>query len=116
MEIFPFDRDEHPISAHGSTGLRATGIASGDGGVTVTCLAVRPGGTIGTHPAAGDQLFLVIEGSGWVAGADGIRHPVEAGQGAHWAAGEVHTSGTETSLTALAVEGSSLRLFEPEPS
>jgi hypothetical protein len=61
-------------------------------------------------------LFLVIAGSGWVAGADGIRHPVQAGHGAHWASGEVHTSGTDTSLTALAVEGSSLRLFVPEQS
>jgi quercetin dioxygenase-like cupin family protein len=116
MEIFRFDRDEHPVSAHGSFGLQATRIASGDGGVSVTCLAVQPGGVIGTHPAVGDQLFLVIAGSGWVAGADGIRHPVQAGQGARWAAGEVHTSGTDTSLTALAIEGSSLRLFEPEHS
>jgi quercetin dioxygenase-like cupin family protein len=114
MEIFRFDRDERLISAHGSIGLQASRIAFGDGGVTVTCLAVRPGGTIGTHPATGDQLFLVIAGSGWVAGADGMRHPVQAGQGVRWAAGEVHTSGTNTSLTALAVEGSNLRLFEPE--
>jgi len=61
-------------------------------------------------------LFLVIKGSGWVAGADGIRHPIQAGQGALWAASEVHTSGPDTSLTALAVEGSSLRLCEPEQS
>ena len=72
MEIFRFDRDERLIGAHGSIGLHATRIASGDGGVTVTCLAVRPGGAIGAHPATGDQLFLVIAGSGWVAGADGI--------------------------------------------
>ena len=61
-------------------------------------------------------MFLIIAGSGWVAGADGMHHPVQAGQGVRWAAGEVHTSGTDTSLTALAVEGSSLRLFEPEHS
>ena len=82
MEIFRFDRDERLIGAHGSVGLHATRIASGDDGVSVTCLAVRPGGVIGTHPATGDQLFLVIAGSGWVAGADGMRHPVQAGQGA----------------------------------
>jgi D-lactate dehydrogenase len=34
MEIFRFDRDERLISAHGSIGLHATRIASGDGGVT----------------------------------------------------------------------------------
>lgn len=116
MEIFSFDRDERVIRAHGSIGLHATRIASGDGDMGLTCLAVRPGGIIGAHPATADQLFLVIGGSGWVAGADGIRHPIQAGQGAHWGAGEVHASGTDTSLTALAVEGSSLRLFEPEPS
>jgi hypothetical protein len=78
MEIFRFDRDEHPISAHGSIGAHATAVASGDGDVALTCLTVQPGGTIGTHPTTGDQLFLVIAGSGWVAGADGIRHPVQA--------------------------------------
>jgi hypothetical protein len=114
MEIFRFDRDERVISAHGSVGLHATRVACGDGGVSVTCLAVRPGGVVGTHPATAEQLFLVIAGSGWVAGADEIRRPVQAGQGARWAAGEVHTSGTDTGRTALAVEGSSLRLFEPE--
>jgi hypothetical protein len=62
------------------------------------------------------QLFLVIAGSGWVAGADGIRHPIQAGQGAHWAAGEVHTSGTDTSLTAPRGGGIGLRLFEPKHS
>jgi hypothetical protein len=71
MEIFRFDRDEHLIGAHGSIGLHATRIASGDGGVTLTCLALRPGGTSGTHPTTGDQLFLVIAGSGWVAGPTG---------------------------------------------
>jgi hypothetical protein len=116
MDIFRFDRDERVVGAHGSIGLRATRIASGDGAVAVTCLALRTGGIIGTHPTTGDQLFLVIAGSGWVAGTDGIRHPIQAGQCAHWTAGEVHTSGTDTSLTALAVEGSSLRLFEPEHS
>jgi hypothetical protein len=116
MEIFRFDRDERVIRAHGSIGLHATRIASGDGDMSLTFLAVRPGGIIGAHPTTADQLFLVIGGSGWVAGADGIRHAIQAGQGVHWGAGEVHTSGTDTSLTALAVEGSSLGLFEPERS
>jgi hypothetical protein len=32
----------------------------------------------------------------------------------HWTALEIHTSGTEAGLIALAVEGSPLDLFEPE--
>lgn len=114
MEIFRFDRGERLVHAHGSQGFRATRIASGQGQVRLTCLRVEPGGVIGTHPATGAQLFLVIAGEGWVAGPDGERMPIAAGWGARWAAGEVHTSGSRTGFTALAVEGAPLDLFEPE--
>ena len=114
MEIFHFDRDERNIPYHGSTGLLATRIAAGEGPVRLTQLKVAPGGSIGTHPATDTQLFLVIAGSGWVAGPDGVRTPITAGQGARWEDGEVHTSGSDTGFTALVVEGAPLALYEPE--
>lgn len=114
MQIFQFDRREKVIEYHGSQGLRATRIARGDGGVGLTCLALEPGGVIGTHPATGAQLFLVISGGGWTAGPDGQRVPIKAGQGARWEKDEVHTTGTDTGLVALAVEGAPMSLFEPE--
>jgi hypothetical protein len=70
---------------------------------------------IGTHPAAAAQLFLITAGEGWVAGPDGEQVPVSAGWGVRWAAGEAHTSGSATGFTALALEGSSLAVFAPEP-
>jgi hypothetical protein len=114
MEIFQFDRAERIVRAHGSTGLHATRIAAGPGQVRLTCLSVEPGGVIGTHPATDAQLFLVIAGDGWTAGPDGERVPIAAGWGVRWEAGETHTSGTDTGLVALAVEGAPLDLFEPE--
>ena len=115
VEIFRFDRAERAISAHGSVGFTATRVASGDGSLTVTHLTVEPGGTIGTHPATSAQVFLVVSGSGWVAGPDGARVPVSAGDGVRWEAGEVHTSGTDTGFTAFDVSALSLSLFETEP-
>jgi quercetin dioxygenase-like cupin family protein len=120
MQIFQFDRREKVIEYFGSRGLRATRIATGDGhGVEVrlTCLALEPGGVIGTHPATVPQLFLVISGGGWTAGPDGERVPVAAGQGVRWDAGEAHTTGagTGTGLVALAVEGAPMSLLQPEP-
>jgi len=114
VEIFRFDRAERIVSRHGSQGLRATRIAAGNGRVQLTCLTVEPGGVIGTHPATRAQLFLVVAGQGWTAGPDGERVPVAAGWGVRWDAGESHTTGTETGLTALAIEGEPLDLFEPE--
>lgn len=111
MEIFQFDRREKVIERYGSAGLHATQVAACHGEVQVTCLALAVGGVIGTHPATGTQLFLVVAGEGWVAGPDGQRVPVSAGFGARWAAGEEHTSGTETGLMALAVEGDAIDLF-----
>jgi hypothetical protein len=40
--------------------------------------------------------------------------PITTGWGVRWDAGEHHASGTETGLVALAIEGASLDLFEPE--
>jgi hypothetical protein len=113
VEIFQFDRLERNIQVHGSIGLQATRIAAGQGRVGLTCLNVAAGGVIGTHPADGPQLFLVIAGDGWVAGPDGSRVPIATGWGVRWQAGEVHTSGSDTGLVALAVEGGPLDLFEP---
>ena len=111
MEIFQFDRGEKVIERYGSAGLRATRVAAGTGEVQLTCLALAAGGVIGTHPATGTQLFLVITGEGWVAGPDGRRVAVSAGWGVRWDDGEEHTSGTEAGLVALAVEGDALDLF-----
>jgi hypothetical protein len=115
VEIFQFDRGEKVIQRHGSAGLRATRVAAGDGPAQLTCLVVEPGGVIGTHPATATQLFLVVAGEGWAAGPDGERVAITAGWGARWNAGEEHTTGTDTGLTALALEGTALSLFEPEP-
>ncbi|WP_190233115.1 cupin domain-containing protein [Streptomyces avicenniae] len=116
MEIFTFDRAERVVGRFGSVGTRATRVAAGDGGaVSLTCLTLAPGGTIGAHRAPVPQLFLVVAGDGWVAGADGRRTPVTAGTGVRWDADETHASGSEAGLTALALEGAGLRVFPPDP-
>jgi len=114
VEIFRFDRAEKIISGYGSAGLHATRIAACTGPAGLTCLNLEAGGIIGTHEATAAQLFLVTAGQGWIAGPDGERVPITAGWGVRWEAGEEHTSGTDTGLVALAIEGAPFQLFEPE--
>jgi quercetin dioxygenase-like cupin family protein len=116
MEMFVFDRKEFRIPYHASVDAFATLIAHGDhtGKTRVSCLSVEPGGVIGEHPATGGQLFLVVAGSGWVSAADGRRLEIRAGQGVRWDPEEVHTSGSDSGMTAIAVEGPSLEIFSPE--
>jgi quercetin dioxygenase-like cupin family protein len=74
------------------------------------CFHIGPGGFVPRHPAVGGQLFVVVEGSGWVSGSDGRRLPIRAGQAAYWEDGEAHESGTEKGMRAIVVEGDS---FDP---
>ena len=70
----------------------------------VAVISIGAGGTVGRHPAAARQLFVVVRGSGWVAGGDGEREPIATGEAVLWDAGEDHQSGTDEGLTALVVE------------
>ena len=76
----------------------------------VAVISIGAGGTVGRHPAAARQLFVVVRGSVWVAGGDGRREPITTGEAVLWDAGEDHQSGTDEGLAALVVEADSLEL------
>ena len=112
MKLFRFDAAvARPITQFGSAGAAIAPVARlGPGAVQLGCMHLAAGGHIGRHPASGAQLFLVVAGAGWVAGADGARVPVSAGAAAFWEPGEEHESGTEHGLTALVLEAETLDL------
>jgi mannose-6-phosphate isomerase-like protein (cupin superfamily) len=99
---------ERAISGFGSKAAAAVPLTLPDGDAHVLCLRLGAGGTLGRHPASVDQLFVVVEGEGWVTGADGERVRVAAGTALYWAAGEEHESGSEKGLTAIVVESERL--------
>ena len=70
-------------------------------------IEIEPGGVVGRHPAGVAQLFVVVEGSGWVSGGGG-REPIAAGEAVLWDEGEEHESGSEDGMTALVLEAESL--------
>lgn len=107
MELLDFSRSRAvPITEFASRGAAAVPLGDGAGEAHVYAVHLEPGGVIGPHPAGFGQLFLVVAGAGWVAGADGVRHPVGAGQGVYIARGEVHAKGAaaSTGVTAIMVQ------------
>ena len=63
------------------------------------------GGIIGRHPAASRQVLAVVEGSGFVSGADGVEQAIAAGTAAVWEEGEEHLTRTDHGLVAIVIEG-----------
>ena len=80
-------------------------IFTSETGSRFACFHIGPGGFIPRHPAHGPQLFCVMDGSGWVSGADGRKVPIDANQAAYWEPGEEHESGTDGGMKVIVVEG-----------
>ncbi|WP_144562819.1 cupin domain-containing protein [Neobacillus bataviensis] len=71
---------------------------------------IEQGGIVGYHKAPVSQLFIVIQGEGWIEGEDNHRLMLKSGEGVFWEKGEGHTSGSEKGLTALVLQSEKLEM------
>jgi len=99
-----------PITLFESVAASGRVLADGHGEAHVHCLHFEPGGKIGEHPTGFGQLLLVVEGSGWAAGADGRWVEIHAGQGVYFGRGERHSKGSDRGMTVLMVQVTDLQL------
>ncbi len=115
MQLYRFDREvAQTIEQYGSQATAITHVAREIADAHVAIMHIGPGGSLGYHRAVGDQLFLVVEGAGWVAGADRQRTAIAVGQAALWRGGEWHESGSDAGMTAVIVEAETLEPIMPE--
>ena len=92
------------IESFGSENLRQTWIAHLTDKVHISYFQLGAQGLVGYHQATTPQLFLVIQGEGWVRGEADERTEIKAGQAVYWEAGEWHESGTDTGMQAIVIE------------
>jgi quercetin dioxygenase-like cupin family protein len=100
------DLTPRAIEHYGSRNASVTLLARGD--AQVVRIELGAGGVLGMHPAAVPQLFVVIDGSGWVGAEGADEELVEAGSAVHWSAGESHETRSDRGLVALVVEAERL--------
>lgn len=111
MKLFDFSRAVgRQLTLFGSENTIYTPILNQDSGLKVSCMHVGPQGVLGFHQATIDQLFLVVQGEGWVRGEEDARTPIRPGTAAFWTAGEWHESGSGTGMMAIVVEGKTLEI------
>ncbi len=110
MMILSFsERQAEPIELFESIRASSVHLGDGEGEAHIYCVRFSPGGKIGEHPTGFDQLFLVVEGSGWVSGQDGKQIELSAGQGAYFARGEMHSKGSDAGMMAIMIQVSDLQ-------
>lgn len=111
MKIYRFDSDVgRRIDRYESSRFVISKIVHLVDEAVVNCAHLDSGGVIGYHQTMLRQLFLVVQGQGWVRGESARRIPIQAGQASYWEKGEWHESGTETGMTVIIIEGSK---FDP---
>lgn len=63
-----------------------------------------PHSSIGGHYLTSPQIFLIVEGVGWVKSNDLEPIPVVMGDGVFWDTGEWHEVGSEGGMTVILIE------------
>lgn len=106
MKLYRFDVEVgENIDLYGSSGFVISRIARIVEDAVVHCAYLGVNGVVGYHQATLPQLFLVVQGQGWVRGEAPDRTPIKAGQVAYWGKDEWHEAGTETGMEVILIEG-----------
>jgi hypothetical protein len=109
MKLYQFGSQEgRPITAFDSVNVVITPIQRAPGQLQIGCMRIGPQGRVGAHQADGPQLFLVVQGSGWVRDTRDERTPISAGMAAFWSDAEWHESGSDSGMTVIVIEGETL--------
>ncbi|KFN02462.1 cupin [Bacillus clarus] len=69
---------------------------------------LQANGIIGYQEAVVSQLLLIVDGEGFVCGADKEKLKVKAGQAVFLEKGEFHETSTENGLIAIVMESENL--------
>ena len=116
MKMFRFDPEVgRNIDQYQSSNFIISRVAHLPDEAVIHCAYLQPNGSIGYHRATLPQLFLVVQGAGWVRGETPGKTPIKAGQAAYWDKDEWHESGTETGMTAIIIEAARLDIAKRMP-
>ncbi len=109
MVIFRFDSEMgKQITQYGSVNVILSRVLHVTAAADIRCFYLSAGGIVGYHQATTPQLFLVVNGAGWVRGESNERLAISVGQAAFWERGEWHESGSVDGMMAIVIEGENL--------
>ena len=105
MKIFRIDSDnEYEITEHGSTSVFVSSFVDIDRSASIHWMHFDPRGLIGRHSLTSPQIFLIVEGEGWVKSDNPEPIPVMKGDGVFWETGDWQEAGSDSGMTVILME------------
>ncbi|QUG87082.1 cupin [Bacillus nitratireducens] len=119
MRIFRFDKEiGKPVKGFGNENYILSRILVDESTETLNlvCAHFDSGDSTEYQQVMVNQLFLVVQGEGWVSKDNVERIRISVGQAPFWITGEWHQVGTDTGMVAIILESSALNpiVFMPE--
>jgi quercetin dioxygenase-like cupin family protein len=104
MRIFRIESENgYEIREHGSTNVFLSSVVDVDT-ATIHWMRFDPRGSIGGRHLTSPQIFLIVEGDGWVKSNNLEPIPVMVGDGVSWDTGDWHEAGSESGMTVILIE------------
>ena len=109
MQLLKFTKDEaKPVLNYDSISTAYNKIIKTETSTNFGFMYVEANGLIGRHEAPVPQLFIVIEGEGWVQGESEEKIKLQKGEAVFWEKGESHVCGSQKGLTAIVIQSAEL--------
>ncbi len=117
MEFYNFGPEVgRKIDQFGSVDTILSALVNLKSPAVVNCFYLGKNGMLGLHPASSPQLFLIVQGKGYVRSGTSERIAVTAGTAVFWTKAEWHETSTEKGLTAVVIESDQLDPAEFMPA
>ncbi|MGD8403790.1 MAG: hypothetical protein PVJ21_09030 [Anaerolineales bacterium] len=104
MKIFNFDLEvgekDEPF---GSVKAIIARVLQLDNKAEVNAVYIHPGEHVRVQQLMTQQMFLLVDGAGWVKDVSGKKKPVKQGQAIFWGESELPESGAESGMTAVII-------------
>jgi len=105
MRIFQIESETgYEIKEHGSTNVFLSSVVDVERSTAIHWMRFDPQGSIGGRYLTSPQIFLIVEGDGWVKSNNPEPIPVTMGDGIFWDTGEWHEAGSESGMTVILIE------------
>ena len=112
MKLYRFEKENgQEVHNYSSVSSFYTKIMKTVEPTNIGLMYIEKGGIIGYHEAPVAQLFIIVEGEGWIEGEDRNKIILQSGEGVLWKKGEGHSCGSDNGTTALVIQASHMNVI-----